>query len=114
MNEIKKKLQSYKKSDIIFVKNNYKERLLKFRNFDESKLKNELIDLKNLQTIIPEKREYLGKIEIRYRCYFIYSNGKGRCFIIKFNKHLKIITVFSLGRKTLNKLRRKLRWRKNE
>jgi len=109
MEDLVKKIKSYKKEQIIFTKKNYKDSVINDRDFNEEVLKEELLKLDNLEVIEPQTRKFKGKTETRYRVYLIYSNSKGKCFIIKPNKNLKIITVFPLGRKTLNKWKNKLK-----
>ena len=111
MKEIKEKIKEYKEHQVIFAKPDYKEQLER-RKLKEKELIPELLSLKNLVKIESEEREFRGKKEIRYKVYFIYSNSKGRCYSLKFNKILKIITVYPLGRKTLNKWRKKNKGRK--
>lgn len=108
MKDIFEKLRKYKRDDIIFGKKEYKELLITKRGFKEDELKSELLSLKDLKAIEPDIREFRGRLEERYRLYFVYSNRRGRCYILKLNEKLKIVTVYTLGRKTLNKWRKKI------
>ncbi|MBS3172443.1 hypothetical protein J4438_02600 [Candidatus Woesearchaeota archaeon] len=106
--DIVNKIKKYTKDKIFFTKKNYKSSLIE-RNLDENELKEELLNLKYLKYVIPDKREFHDQKELRFKLYFIYSRSRGRCYVIKFNSILKIITVFPLGRKTLNRYRKRLK-----
>jgi len=45
--------------------------------------------------------------ETRYTLYFIHKKSKGRAYCITFRDKIRIITIFPLGRKTLNKYNKK-------
>jgi len=107
MKEIKEKIKKYKENQVIFAKKDYKKSILLERKFTEEELKKDLLSLKGIKHIESEKGIYEGKEETRYKVYAVYSNGRGRFYSIRFNKHLKIITAHPLGRKTLNKWRKK-------
>lgn len=105
---IKTMLRRYSQKNITFTKKNYKK-ILEKRNLSETEIKKELLNPNKLVLAEKETRTFENKKEIRYRCYFIYSNSKGICVIIKLNKKLKIITAFPLGRKTLNRYRKRFK-----
>jgi len=105
---INNKVKEYTEDKIKFTKRNY-ERVLERINCTEDTVKKEVLSLKKLVFVEKEIREFAGSKEERYRCYFVYSNSKGRCYILTFNDKLKIITIFPLGRRTLNKYRKKFK-----
>lgn len=107
LEELKNKLKSYKREDIVFTKPNL-EILLSDRKLDRNELIEEILSLKNLKYIETEERIHKGINELRYRLYFVYSRSRGRFYVVRFNSKLKIITVFRLGRKTLNRYKRRL------
>ena len=110
LEHIKTKISSFALSDIIFTKK--KAMLLWLAERNSSTLEELKVELKNLQYLVLMERqtaEFEGKTEERFRCYFVYSRTKGRCFVIKFNHQLKIVTVFPLGRTTLRKYKRKFK-----
>jgi len=103
-----KKIRNYKKEDIIFTKKNYKN-MLQDRKLEEKKVIEDLLSLKGVKHIESEKVTHLGEKETRYKVYAVYSNSRGRFYSITFNKHLKIISTYRIGRKTLNRWRKKLK-----
>lgn len=97
-----------KRTEIIFTKKD--NAFLERRNkIGIEEMKQELQSLKHLVFAHRQTITYLGKDEERFRCYFIYSNTKGRCYILRFNHQVKVITVFPLGRKTLVKYKRRFK-----
>ena len=63
-------------------------------------------DLKNCNGLEYVKKEKVDN-EIRYTLYFIYKKSKGRAYCITFRDKIRIITIFPLGRRTLNKYYKK-------
>lgn len=72
-------------------------------------MKNELLNGKNLVHVVKQEVVYLNQKEERFQCYFVYSKTKGRCYILKFEEVIKVITVFPLGRTTLKRYTRKFK-----
>lgn len=106
--EVKEKLKRYSVSDLIFTKKNHQEILQKRRISGEEIIR----DITNPEKLVfaqKQIRVFKGIEETRYRCYFVHSHSKGRCYVLKFNLRLKIITVFPLGRKTLNRYRKRFK-----
>ena len=71
-------------------------------------LKIELIQAKYLHFIEKQLELHQGVLETRFCCYFIHPGGFGKAFVITFNGTLRIITVFLLGRRSLQKLKRRI------
>jgi len=108
LKKIEAKVKSYSSDKVKFVKTNYEERILNKRNFDEKKLIQDLLAFKDVKYVEKQVRIYQNKPEKRYKIYMVYSKNIGRVYCVRFNDILKIITVHKLGRKTLNKWRKKL------
>jgi hypothetical protein len=106
---IKQKIKQHKEDSIYFTKSQLITWLCARNKSMVNKMKRELLDSKQL--VFTEKQEviYEGKKEERYKCYFVYSNTRGRCYVIRFNDVIKVITVFPLGRTTLKKYRRRFK-----
>lgn len=83
--------------------------LCKRNNIPVEKMKEEVLNLKDLTFTEKQLVEYDGEKEERFRCYFVYSNNRGRCYVIKFDNQIRIITVFPLGRTTLKRYRKKFK-----
>ena len=108
--EIKKKVKFYDKDKIIFTKNN-PDLIFKRVNISEEEIKDEIFNSIGLVFVNKQEVEFKETKEIRCACYHIRSNSKGRCYILNFNHQIKVITAFPIGRKTLNKYRKKFKWR---
>ena len=106
---IKEKVKKYSKNQIIFTKSRLIDWLCNRNQSSIDKMKEEIIN--SNQLIFTEKQEvdYEGEKEERFKCYFIYSGNKGRCYVLKFNHQIKVITAFPLGRTTLKKYRRRFK-----
>ncbi len=99
--EVKELIKIYQKEDIEYGK---PVDYLLFRNkTNKEEIEEEIINCKNLEFV--EKQ--LRKNESRYVLYFMYSRKKGRAYVLKFNNKIRIITIYSLGKKTLKKYRKK-------
>ena len=69
-------------------------------NASKEEFVNEIFSPENLQII--EKQEINN--EERFALYFIYSKTRGRVYILRFySEKIRVITIFPLGRRTLNK-----------
>jgi hypothetical protein len=92
-----KKLKKYNSKDVFYCKPiNY----LCFRNnCSEMDFEKDLLSGKNLKVINPHKRNG----ELRHGLYFIYNRRKGRVYIVKFGNLLKVVTIYPIGTKTLNR-----------
>lgn len=109
LNFVKKKVLKYSKEKIKFTKINYPNTVLRRAGISEEEAKSEILKLKDLTKVVKQVRTHQGKKEVRYQCYFVYSNNRARMYIINFNSLLRIITIVPLGRRTLKKYKRKLR-----
>jgi len=97
-----------RRTEIIFTKKD--NAFLERRNkITIEEMKEELQTAEHLVFAHKQIITYQGKNEERFRCYFVYSNTKGRCYILRFNHQVKVITVFPLGRKTLVKYKRRFK-----
>ena len=100
--EIKSLIKNYKKEAIVFGKS--VDFLLKRIEIPKEKIEEEIMKCENL--VFTKKQ--IRNDETRYALFFIYSNRKGRQYVITFrDRELRVITVFPLGRKTLKKYRKK-------
>ena len=101
LKELKNLIQMYKEKGIRYGKS--RDFLLKRINAGENEIKEEIFNLNNLEHIEKQNK----KEEIRYVLFFVYSNKKGRQYVVAFKDKMVIITAFPLGRKTLMKYRKK-------
>ena len=102
-------IKDYSKEQIIFTKKDKLAWLCKRNNTTVDKMQDEILSLNNLESVESQEVEHLGEKEKRFRCYFLYSNSKGRCYVLKFDEKIRVITVFPLGRLTLRKYRKKFK-----
>lgn len=109
--EFKKRVALYSEENLIFTKKN-PELLFRRINSSEKEVKEDLLNPVKLVFTQKQEVEFNGTKETRYACYYIYSNSRGRCYIVGFNHEIKVITAFPLGRKTINKYRKRFKWRK--
>ena len=95
-------------SEIIFTKKeiNFLERRNKCTL---QEMKEELRSLEHLAFAYKQISTYQGKNEERFRCYVVYSGTRGRCYVLRFNHQIKVITVFPLGRRTLRKYKKRFK-----
>src|SRR3989344_1443468 len=80
---------------------NCKEEVLKYLKMYK---RENIIFTKKIIFVEKQEREFQGKKEIRYNCYFIFSKSRAHRYVLSFNDKLKVITAITLGRKTLNKM----------
>ena len=105
---VKNRIEKYSISEIKFTKKGDNLEWLTKRNgcsLDELKQELKTIEL----LVFAEKQEvdHKGEPETRFKCYYIYSNSRGRCFLIIIGEKIRIVTAFPLGRTTLNRYRKK-------
>tara|TARA_Y100000310_G_scaffold238101_1_gene241450 strand:+ start:12 stop:359 length:348 start_codon:yes stop_codon:yes gene_type:complete len=103
---VKEKVKKYSEGQIAFTKSRILDWLCKRNKTTVEKMKEEVLNLKDLTFTERQLVEFEGEKEERFRCYFVYSNNRGRCYVLKFDKQIKIITVFPLGRTTLKRYRK--------
>lgn len=101
--EMLKYLRMYEREDIIFTKKNIEEQLA-IRRLAKEEIIGNLLNPKKLIFAEKQEREFKGKKEDRYNCYFIFSKSRAHRYVLSFNDKLKVITAIPLGRKTLNKM----------
>ncbi len=106
---VKEKVKKYTKDQVVFTKSRILDWLCKRNNTIVEKMKEEVLNPKGLIFTEKQQVEYDGEKEERFRCYFIYSNNRGRCYVLKFDNQIRIITVFPLGRTTLKRYRKKFK-----
>ena len=106
---VKNKVKNYDLSDIKFTKVNLLSWLEQRNKSTIQDLKTEIYHPTNLKFVEKQEVTFQDKKEIRYKCYYIYSGSRGRCFILAFNSQIKVITVFPLGRITLSKYRKRFK-----
>lgn len=96
-------LKRYKIDDVVFTKKDIEEQLTIRRLTKEEIVKN-LLNPKRLVFAEKQEREFKGKKDIRYNCYFLFSKSRAHRYVLSFNDKLKVITAIPLGRKTLNRM----------
>ncbi len=106
---VKEKVKKYSKDQIFFTKSRILDWLCKRNNTTVDKMKEEVLNPKDLTFTEKQQIEHGGEKEERFRCYFVYSNNRGRRYVLKFDKQIKIITVFPLGRTTLKRYRKRFK-----
>ncbi len=106
---VRGKVKEYSKEQIIFTKLRIIGWLCDRNNSTIDELKDEILSLKHLTFVERQEVEYEGEKEERFRCYFVYSGSKGRCYVLKFDHQIKVVTVFPLGRTTLKRYRKRFK-----
>jgi len=101
--EVLEQLKRYKLSDILFTKKGIEEQL-KIRRLTKDGIIENLLNPKKLVFADRQERDFQGKKDVRYNCYFLFSKSKAHRYVLSFNDKLKVITSIPLGRKTLNKM----------
>ena|SRR3989344_1999981 len=101
LGELKELIERYKEKGFRYAKPI--DFLLERINDTKENIEKELIDFKDLKFY--EKQERKG--EIRYTLYYVYSNRKGRVYVIAFENKIVIVTIFPIGKKTLKKYKKK-------
>lgn len=107
VDDFKQKVSQYTLDSVRFTK---KDPATLFQRVQATsdELRKEVLEGKKLREVVITIRPLKGIPETRYQCYFVYSNKRGRCYIISFNGTINIITTYPLGRMTLNRYRRKI------
>ncbi len=106
---VKEKVKKYSKEQIIFTKSRIIDWLCKRNNSTIEDLKREVLDSTDLTFTERQEVEYEGETEERFRCYYVYSKTRGRCYVLKLDYKIEIITVFPLGRTTLKRYRKRFK-----
>ncbi len=106
---VKEKVKKYSEDQIVFTKSRLINWLCKRNKSTLEKMRNEIINSDALTFTEKQEIKYESEKEERFRCYFVYSGSKGRCYVLRFNHQIKVITVFPLGRTTLKKYRRRFK-----
>lgn len=106
---IRTKVKEYDLSKVIFTKQKLLDWLANRNNCSIEDMKKEILDLKKLVFVDKQIVDFEGQKEERYRCYFIYSNTKGRFYILRFNGFIKVITAVPLGRRTIRKYKKRFK-----
>ena len=103
---VRKCVQHYSQAQITFLKNDYQNLFARIRR-TETQVKTEILGAINLVFAEQQQVYRNGAWEIRYCCYPLYSENEGRCYVLRFNSALVVVTMFPLGRKTLAKYRKR-------
>lgn len=75
---------------------------IEFRNkCSREEIEKEILQIKGIK--FTEKQVKDG--EVRYKLYFVYSNTRGRAYVLTFREKIRIITIYPLGRRTLKYLK---------
>ncbi|MFA5857402.1 MAG: hypothetical protein WC867_08630 [Candidatus Pacearchaeota archaeon] len=100
-NEVKELIERYKKKGFRYAKP--LDFLLDRIGDKKENIETELINLENIKFC--EKQQRNG--EIRYSIYFVYSNKKGRVYVVTFEDKIVVITIFPIGKTTLKKYKKR-------
>lgn len=106
---IKVKIKEYDLSRIIFTKQKLLNWLAARNDCSIEDMKKEILNPKSLVFADKQTIDFEGQKEDRYRCYFIYSNTRGRFYILNFNSFIKVITAVPLGRRTLRRYKKRFK-----
>jgi len=101
INEVKKLIEKHKENGFRYAKPI--DFLLERIGDTKENVEKELTNFKYLKFC--EKQERKG--ETRYTIYYVYSNRKGRVYVIAFEDKIVIVTIFPIGKKTLKKCKKK-------
>lgn len=94
LEELKERLKSYKKSDIIFTK--HAEIRALGRGIDLEEVKENIVNPTKLVYAKEQKAEH--KNELKYGCYFNYSKDFSHKYVLTLNRKVIIITIISINR----------------
>lgn len=76
---------------------------LEFRNgCSIEEMERELLEFKDLKFVERQLRDG----DKRYKTYHIYSNSKGRVYVVTFTSKIRIITIYPLGESTTKRYRK--------
>ena len=109
MVDVVEKISQYSPDKVVFTKKDLLSWLEERNKSSLEQLRKDLFNFNQLVHVEKQEVEYGPLIEERYRCYFIFTQNRGRCYVIKFNHQIKVITAFPLGRTTLKRYRRKFK-----
>lgn len=94
LEELKAKLITYKKEDIIITPHAEIQALA--RDVDLEEVKENIINPEKL--VYAEKQEAENKSQEKYDCYFAYSEYLCHRYIITFNRKIIIVTIIKINR----------------
>jgi len=92
--ELKEKLTSYKKSDIIFTEHAEIRALV--RNMDLEEVKENIVNPKRLVTF--REKESRKSNEKKFECYFVYSKNYCHKYVLTINGKIIIVTIIDINR----------------
>lgn len=99
--EVIELLSKYKKENIRYAKPiSY---LLDRNKIMQDEVEREIFSYDKI--VFVEKQKH--GLEVRYRVYYLLSSRKGRVYVLSFDKGLVIITIFTIGRRTLLRYKKK-------
>lgn len=104
-NFVKEKIREYSIQNVVFPKKNYQWLLLRIR-----KTKREFFVMlfkSRIEYAEMQLRIFQNKREIRYKCIFVISDLETYCVVLSFDKSLNIFTIFPIGQKSFQKIKRK-------
>ena len=99
--EFDKLLKNYSKDDVVFGK--IEKYILDRINASKEEILNELFSGENLEFVEKQEKDN----ETRHVLFFVYSKRRGRVYVVRFGRELRIITAYPLGRRTLSKYKKK-------
>jgi hypothetical protein len=105
--EIRRMLSQRHPTDVVIAKRDA-ERLLRRNGLTLTQAQQEAMTLRDLRFAFKKEHTYENSTEFRYTCYCIYSNTRGRCFVLRLNGTVKIVTMYPLGRKTIRRYLRRI------
>lgn len=99
--EVKELIKKYKTEDIVFDKS--LKYLSERNNAEENEFREEIISCKGITYTEKQEKPY----GTRYALFFIYNKKKGRCYVLEFNTSIVVVTIFPLGKRTLQRYKSK-------
>ncbi len=93
LEELKRKLKSYKKEEIIITKHAELQALI--REVDLEEVKDNII---NPEKLVYAQKQASFKDEQKYDCYFAYSKHLYHRYILAINGKLIIVTIIKVNR----------------
>jgi len=101
--ELKKKLRSYKKEDIIIVKHAEIQAIVRDMNLEE--VKNNIVNPDKL--VFAREQEARESDERKFDCYFAYSKYLCHRYILTINRKIIIVTIIKINRDWQKTIERK-------
>lgn len=94
LEELKKKLRTYKKQDIVITSHAEIQAIV--RQIDLDEVKNNIVNPQKL--VYAEEQESENSKEEKYNCYFAYSKTHCHRYILTLNRKVIIVTIININR----------------